>query len=139
MNPRNREYFDQQVEWVLARLPQDVLHILQEVPLYVEDQPSRRLMQTLDIGDARKLCGYFSGTPHGKTSRYFGSNVYHPAEIPVPKSVTLFRRGIVAAVRDEAGRVRRNGLRQQIRTTVLRELARLHGMKEGGIADTRYG
>ena len=60
MKKNNRVYFDQQVEWVLIRLPQNVRRLLREVPLHVEDRPSESLMLELEIEDAEELCGYFT-------------------------------------------------------------------------------
>jgi len=137
MNQNNRNRFDQQVEWVLARLPQEVLHILKEVPLHVEDQPSKRLMQKLKISDPEALCGYFCGVPHGQSN--WLRVVYFGREVRMPNSITIFRRGIVAKARDEWEKVRRSSLRQQIRITLLRELAHLHGMGEEEIIKVGYG
>jgi len=138
MNQNNRDNFDKQVEWVLEQLPQNVLRILKEVPLHVEDQPSKRLMQELKIHDPEELCGYFSGVPCSAVS-VFGAHVYHATDVPLPSSVTIFRRGIVAESRDEWGKVNRRNLRQQIRITILHELAHLHGMDEEEIAEMGYG
>jgi len=140
MNERKREYFDRQVEWILAQLPQAIIRILEEVPLHVEDQPTKslllrlRLTQKLKIEDKKTLCSVLSGTPYGKTSKYFGTHAYLPKGISIPHGITIFRRGIVAASRDEEGKVRRDNLRQQIHSIILRELARLHGMNEKEIA-----
>jgi len=132
MNQSNRAYFDRQVEWVLDQLPQKVLRLLREVPLHVEDQPSKRLMQELEIEDAEDLCGYFSGIPYSEMT-VWGSGV------SLPNSITIFRRGIVAESRDEWGKVSRSHLRQQIRITILHELAHLHGMDEDEIIEIGYG
>ena len=137
MNERKREYFDRQVEWVLAHLPQAILRILEDVPLHVEDRPSKQLMQKLQIEDTSKLCSYLSGAPCGKTSKHFGTHVYLPKGICEPHSVTIFRRGIVVASRDEEGKIRRDTIRQQIRTVILQELARLLSMSEKDTADIR--
>ncbi|MCL2005410.1 MAG: metallopeptidase family protein [Planctomycetaceae bacterium] len=132
MNPTNRKYFDRQVEWVLARLPQSVLAILKEVPLHVVDQPSKRLLKELGVAEPDELCGYFCGLPYTECSAFtFCSSV--------PTSVTIFRRGIVSASRDERGKVCRSELREQIRITVLHELAHLHGMDEDEIDKIGYG
>ena len=131
MNQNNREYFDRQVEWVLARLPQNMLHMLKTVPLHVEDRPSQRLMRKLKIDDDEELCGYFCGTPNN-------TNVYM-VESPVPNSITIFRRGIAAAARSEEGTVRRCELREQIRITILHELAHWLGMDENEVEEIGYG
>ena len=132
MNETNRGYFDQQVEWVLTRLPESVLHILKEVPLHVEDQPSKRLRQELKINDPEELCGYFSGVPYGECSAFTTC-------ISLPNYIKIFRRGIVAESRDEKGKVRLINLRRQIRITILHELAHLHGMDEEEIEAIGYG
>ena len=132
MKQNNRDYFDQQVEWVLNRLPQNVLRILEEVPLHVEDQPSEQLMQELNIADAEELCGYFSGVPYNETVPFSSS-------VQMPNSITIFRQGIAALSRDEWERVCRRKLRREIRITILHELAHLHGMDEEEIISIGYG
>ena len=138
MNQNNRNYFDRQVDWVLDRLPRKILRLLMEVPLHVEDQPSKRLREDLKIDDPVELCGYYSGVPFHKGSM-FGTNVYLPPGVPFPNSITIFRRGIIAASRDEQGNVNRSQLRREIRTTILHELAHLHGMDEDEITEIGYG
>ena len=131
MNQNNRDYFDKQVDWVLDGLPQQILRMLEEVPLHVEDQPSERLMEELNIADAEDLCGYFCGTPYSEGTPY----VQHTT---LPNSITIFRRGIAAEARDDDGKIRRSSLRRQIRITILHELAHLHGMDEDEIAKVGY-
>ena len=137
MNQNNRDYFDRQVKRVLERLPQKVLRILEAVPLHVEDQPSKQLMQKLKIETPEELCGYFCGVPYNEVSM-FGTNVYVPADAPMLNCITIFRRGIIAASRDEWEKVNRNQLRLQIRITILHELAHLHGMDEDEITEIGY-
>ena len=139
MNQRYRDIFDRQVEWVFARLPRSILRILGEVPLHVEDRPSKQLMRVLEIDVAEELCGYFCGVPYTEGGRYFGTNVYSMSDAPLSNSITIFREGVVAASRDDWGKVSRNSLRQQIRITILHELAHLHGMSEEEITELGYG
>ena len=138
MNQSNRNYFDQQVGWVLDRLPRKILRILMEVPLHVEDQPSKSLMEDKGIDDPEGLCGYYNGIPLNEGS-VFGANVYMPVGVPFPNSVTIFRRGIIAAAKNELGKVSRNQLRKEIRITILHELAHFHGMDEDEINEIGYG
>ena len=133
MRPNNRKNFDRQIEWVLSRLPQKVLHLLMEVPLHVEDQPSKQLMRKLNIEDADELCGYFCGVPKGE------SNACFVPDAPMLTSITIFRRGIVAATRNEWGIVSKSELRKQIRITVLHELAHYHGIDEEELIEIGYG
>jgi len=139
MNQTNRDYFDQQVEWVLTRLPQKVLHLLREVPLHVEDQPSKQLRQELQIDDAEELCGYFSGVPYTNGGRYFGGNIYLSGDVLTSNCITIFRRGVIAVARDEWGKVWRSSLREQIRITILHELAHMLGMEDDELAEIGYG
>jgi predicted Zn-dependent protease with MMP-like domain len=132
MNQNKRDDFDRQVERVLARLPQHVLRLLNEVPLHVEDKPPKRLMQELRMEDGEELCGFFSGVPFGER------NVFDSA-VPLPSSITIFRRGIIAEARAEFGKVSVSELRRQIRITILHELAHLHGMDENEITEIGYG
>ena len=133
MKKSNREYFDRQVNWVLDRLPRKVLRLLLEIPLHVEDQPSEEQMQELKIENPEDICGLFSGTPHIET------DVWGLVGVPYPTCITIFRRGIVAASREEDGTVCRHCLRREIRITILHELAHLHGMDEEEIAEMGYG
>ena len=138
MNQRNREYFDKQVGWVLDRLPRKILRLLLEVPLHVDDQPSKQLLEDLKIDDPEALCGFYNGVPLNEVS-VFGAHVYLSAGVPYPNNITIFRRGIVAGARDERGKISRNSLRQQIRITILHELAHFHGMDEDEITEIGYG
>ena len=136
MKQHHRDYFDRQVERVLARLPRNVLRILKEVPLHVEDQPPKQLMQELEIEDPEEICGYFSGIPYGEANVL---GLLSGTDVPLPSYVTIFRRGIVAEAQDEWGKIGRNNLRQQIRITILHELAHLHGMDEDEVMELGYG
>ena len=138
MNKTKRNKFDEQVEWVLARLPKNVLRLLHEVPLHVEDQPAKRLMRELKIEEPDELCGYFSGVPYTE-GRHFGAVSFSSTGEPVSNSITIFRQGIIAIARDEWGKVKRSSLREQIRITILHELAHLHGMDDNEIAEIGYG
>jgi len=143
MKQSNRDFFDQQVDWVLDRLPRKILRLLMEIPLHVEDQPSPELMQELQVSTPEDICGCFSGTPQQNKTNASNAwkevGIWGIVGVPWPSSVTIFRRGIVAASRDERGKVSRNQLRQEIRTTILHELAHLHGMDEEEIAEMGYG
>lgn len=130
MHPKKRDYFDRQVRRVLDRLPASVTALLEEVPLLVEDHPSRRVMREMNVEYADDLCGLFSGVAMGQES---GLNPN------VPNSITIFRLGLFALAYDEEGRFHRDELRRQIRITVLHELAHFHGMDEDELEEIGYG
>ena len=68
MNTELRRLFDEQVELVLAELPKQVLDFMKEVPLVVEDYPSREVMQRMRIRHPAHLYGLYTGIPLIKRS-----------------------------------------------------------------------
>ena len=68
MKPELRELFDEQVELVLAELPQQVRDFMKEVPLVVEDYPSREVMRRMRIRHPSHLYGLYTGIPLIKRS-----------------------------------------------------------------------
>jgi predicted Zn-dependent protease with MMP-like domain len=130
MNQRKREYFDRQVERVLGKLPDVVVRLLEEVPLHVEDYPSRKIMRSKKVKYIDDLCGYFSGVPIGEQLH---------AQPSAPTSITIFRYGIFSLAVDSDGTFSKKELRRQIRITILHELGHYHGMTENEIRKIGYG
>ncbi len=130
MNPRKRDYFDKQVEWVLARQPRKILRLLDEVPLHVEDRPSSKLMRELGVARDDELYGLFSGVAIDE--RYERNQ-------STPNCVMIFRKGLFTSAFDTEGHFSRDELREQIRITILHELAHFHGMDEDEIRAIGYG
>jgi predicted Zn-dependent protease with MMP-like domain len=117
-----RKYFDQQLEAVLAELPQRVHRLLDEVPLVVEDYPSREVMRRLGVRRRYQLCGLYTGIPLTQRSIDQSgvlSDVIH-----------IFREGILELATDPDGTLQEPELRRQIRITVLHELGHHHGLNE---------
>lgn len=131
MNPRTRNRFDEQLDWVLERLPPTVHELIEKVPLHVEDYPSAETMAKTGVRYREQLCGLYTGVPLTERS------VQHSGTLP--DVVTIYREGILEASRDAHGRVRTERLRQQIRITVLHELAHHHGLDEDELRELGYG
>jgi len=131
VNRRTRERFDRQLEQVLAAMPPLVHELLERIPLHVEDYPSPEVMEEKGISDPRELCGLFTGLAITQKS------VDDPATLP--DVVTLYREGIMEAARDERGRITAESLREQIRVTLLHELAHFHGLDEEELEELGYG
>jgi len=130
MNYRLRTFFDKQVDKVLKRLPLRVHELLEEVPLYVEDHPSRQLMREMNLEYRDDLCGCFVG----RTIEYrFDDGSGSPGFI------AIFREAIYQQVLDEEGYVDVKKLREEIKTTILHELAHYHGIEEEEIQLLGYG
>jgi len=126
---RNR--FDEQLEGVLARLPPMIHELIERVPLHVEDYPSEEVMERMDVEYIDDLCGLYTGIPIGEKS------VMHSGTMP--DVVTIYREGILSAAADEHGRITGDRLREQIRITVLHELAHHHGLTEEDLRKLGYG
>lgn len=131
LDPRTRERFDRQVDWVLARMPPRVHELLEAVPLHVEDHPSPQMMAELGVRFSEQLCGLYTGIPLGEKS------VSHSG--PLPDVVTIYREGILAAARDRHGAIPLRCLREEIRKTILHELGHHHGLDEDELRELGYG
>ena len=131
MNPRKRRRFDQVVDEVLAEMPPLVHELIERLPLHVEDHPSADVMARTGVRHRKQLCGLFTGIPiTNKSIEHSGT---------LPDVVTIYREGILAAARDLSGRVRTDWLREQIRITILHELAHFHGLGEEELRELGYG
>ena len=131
MDERRRARFDRELEWVLERLPPQVHELLDEVPLHVEDHPSPRVMAEMGVRRREQLCGLYTGIP------LIDRSIEHSGQMP--DVVTIFREGILASARGRDGRVRTGRLREEIRTTILHELAHHHGIDEDELDELGCG
>ncbi len=131
MNASTRRRFDELLEEVLAELPASIRELIDRVPLHVEDYPSPEMMARLGVRRRDQLCGLFTGIPLTDRSVELSGNL--------PDVVTIYREGITAAARDEYGRLNSGRLREEIRITVLHELAHYHGMGEEELRQMGYG
>jgi predicted Zn-dependent protease with MMP-like domain len=111
-------------------MPPLVHELLERVPLHVEDYPSRDVLEEKGIDDPAELCGLFSGVALPEKS------VEHSGMLP--DVVTIYRLGIMEAARDRFGRLSAEGLREEIRVTLLHELAHFHGLDEEELEQLGY-
>ena len=130
MNSQLRQYFDEQVDWVLERVPERVHDLLDEVTMYVEDHPPRRVMQQLGVRRRDQLCGLYTGIPltqrHVEISGVLSDAIY------------IYREGILSTATDRRGNVDEDELRTQIRITILHELGHHHGIDEDELRELGY-
>ncbi|MFW5652680.1 MAG: metallopeptidase family protein [Planctomycetota bacterium] len=140
-----REQFDRLLEEILAELPDHLHHLLEEVPLIIEDEPSPPMVHRLarsrgqdprKFGRAmkRQLCGLFTGIPLTERS------VHHSGQLN--DEIRLFRNGIlIAAGYRRAGRhhVVDDAIREQIRITLLHEIGHHFGLDEDDLEALGYG
>jgi len=131
MDRATRRRFDKELEAVLAELPPRVQQLLEEVPLHVEDYPPPEVLAEFGMTHRDELCGLHSGVPLNQRS------IDQPWRLP--DVVTIYREGILAAATGEDGRVSRRRLREEIRITILHELAHHFGMSEEELEELGYG
>jgi predicted Zn-dependent protease with MMP-like domain len=131
IRPEIREFFDEHVEFVVAKLPQQVKDFMDKVPLYVEDYPSPKVLSDMRIRHPANLLGLYSGVP--LTERRVDqtrmmSDVIH-----------IYRLGILSTSRSRTGTINEAELRKQIRKTILHEYGHHVGLNERELRDLGYG
>ena len=131
MDAHTRRLFDKQLERVLAEMPALVRELLEKVPLYVEDYPSADVMKEMGLQYRDDLCGLYTGIPINERS------ITHSGQMP--DVVTIYREGIWSMAADDQGRVAPKQLRNDIRVTILHELAHHHGLTEEELEELGYG
>jgi len=131
MNDHLRSYFDQQLEEVLAELPPEAKKLLDDVPMVVDDYPSREVLQRTGIRHRAALCGLYTGVPliHRSVQQ---SGI--PSDL-----IHIFREGILRQAMSRSGEINAEKLRHQIRITILHELGHHHGMTEKELRGLGYG
>ncbi len=133
MDEKTRRRFDAVLEAVLEEMPPIVHELIEKVPLHVEDYPSPQIMREMGIERRDELCGLFSGV---SIDEKYAENL--PT---LPDVVTIYREGIMASAADldERGVITKKNLREEIRITILHELAHYHGISEEELEDLGYG
>lgn len=123
------EDFERLLEEILEALPQDILQLLDEVPLIVEDEPSDEALRDLGLDPRRDrpadLCGMHWGTP--LTDRSVADPLLEPDR------VGLYRGPILRLANGS-----RRELQRQIRITLLHELGHHFGLSEERLAELGY-
>ncbi len=115
------EEFDEMAADALADLPAEFRDHLNNIGIEVQDWPSRRDYAQAGVGAGYTLLGLYIGVP--LTARDQGYNLV------MPDRIILFRRPIEAAGRTP------EGIRQQIRRTVLHEIAHHFGISDARLRE----
>lgn len=136
MTRRERERFDRLFEEVLQSLPEGIHRLLEEVPIVLEDRPSRKILDELGIEEDEILCGLHTGVPLTDRSveRADASDV-----------VQVFREGVIDMAggwdedEDEQGPFGGEArIREEIRITILHELGHHFGLGEDDLDRLGY-
>ncbi len=119
-----RAEFDAVVEEALDALPEDFRSRIGNLPILVEEVPTRAILDTIDP-PSPDLLGLFVGIPAPHRST---------ADVAVsPDAVYLFKRTLERIAADRATLV------EEIRTTLLHEIGHALGMEEDDLHDAGYG
>ena len=115
--------FDRYVTAAIAAIdPQFQTHLAQ-VPVIIEDTPNQQICQILNLKNPRSLLGLFRGTPINKRSVM--SDV-------TTDQIILYRKNLLDFCRN------RRQLQNQIRITIIHELAHYLGFSEEQIRQLHY-
>ena len=131
MDDTTRSRFDHIFDEVLESLPPRIHELIEEVPLLVEDYPSEEVMRQMGVRHRCQLCGLYTGIP--LTERSVMQSGF------LPDRILIYREGILSASTDRTGRLLPGRLREEMRITVLHELAHHHGFDEQELRDLGYG
>lgn len=116
--------FEQLVVDALDSLPEAILELLDNVDVVIEQQPSREQLEYAGI-EGGTLLGLYEGIPlTGRNSGYF---------LVAPDKITIFQRPIEQMCSN------RQDVADQVRTTVIHEIAHHFGIDEDRLEELGWG
>lgn len=107
--------FEQLVVEVLESLPPDFARYLDEIDVIVERRPNREHRRALGIKPWQTVYGYFEGVPLTERSSL---------ALPMPNMIYIFQEPLERDFR------RPDLLREEVRRTVLHEIAHFFGISD---------
>ncbi len=110
------KYFEQLVAEVIEELPERLRNKVRNLGILVEEEPAEDLLLELGHDPNEHLLGLYVGTP--LPERAFGEEPY------LPDQILIFRKPLKRICKN------RQELREQIRITVIHELAHYFGFDE---------
>lgn len=121
----NREHFDRIVERVLDSLPEEFAELLDNVVVMTEDAPSADVLAESEVPEGETLFGLYEGVPlTGRT---------HDYGLVPPDRITIFQKPIEEACETD------EEIADQVRRTVLHEIAHFFGIQEGRMDEIEDG
>ena len=121
-----RERFESIAEEEFANLPEPFRQRIENVRIVIEDVDAPAQRRRAGLGRTSMLLGLYEGVPLPRRGSDYGV-------VPVmPDTITLFQMNIESIARSDAE------IRQQIRETLIHEIAHYFGMDEDEIRDAGY-
>ena len=109
----------------ISGIPEEFLEKMRDVEVWVEEEPDPEILEELGLDSRSALFGIYQGIPRGELS-FFQAPL-------LPNRITLFRRPILMVCRT------REEVEEQIRKTVVHEIAHHFGFSEKRLRDLGYG
>jgi predicted Zn-dependent protease with MMP-like domain len=120
-----RAEFEELVRDALDGLPEGFARHLENVEVVVEDDPSPQLLRSLGLHPQRDtLFGLYQGVPLNLRGATFGGML--------PDKISIFYHPLVRAFRTP------DGIRRQVRKTVIHEIGHFFGLDDKTIRDLGY-
>ena len=123
MTRMSRRKFQRLVLEAVDSLPEHIKERMDNVDVVVDDWPSREDLEHAGIQDPYQLFGIYHGLPLTERSQY---------DMVLPDRIAIFRCSLEAACDTEAN------LADEIRITVLHEIAHHFGIDEVALKQTDY-
>ena len=121
----DRRKFRRLIEEALDTLPGEIRVRMENVTVLVEEEPSAEQMQCAGLDPLQDtLFGFYEGSPLPERGHDFG--------MALPDRIILFYRPLVESFRSPAA------IREEIRRTVVHEVAHLLGLDDDEIDDLGY-
>ena len=108
--------FEALVEEALADLPEEIIQHMDNVAITIADWPSPSELKRAGVDHPSRLFGFYEGVPLPQRGRHYN--------LVPPDRIIIYRRPLLQACRTIAA------LREQLRRTVVHEIAHHFGMSE---------
>lgn len=119
-----RDEFEDLVADALETLPLEILNKMDNVAITVQEWPSRSQLESSNVPPGSTLFGLYQGVPLTQRSSYYG--------MVAPDRITIFRGPLMSYYRTP------EAIAEQVRKTVVHEIAHHFGMGEAQIARLGY-
>ncbi len=120
----SREEFEDLVVDALSTLPPQILDRMENVALTVQEWPSRAQLKSSNVPPGSTLFGLYQGVPLTQRTSHYG--------LVTPDRITIFRGPLTRYYATP------EAIAEQVRKTVVHEIAHHFGMGEAQIASLGY-
>jgi predicted Zn-dependent protease with MMP-like domain len=121
----DRRKFRRLIEEALDTLPGEIRVRMENVTVLVQEEPTTEQMQCAGLDPLQDtLLGFYEGSPLSERGHDFG--------MALPDRIILFYRPLVESFRSPAA------IREEIRRTVVHEVAHFLGLDDDEIGDLGY-